>query len=1265
MSDQYIFSGSLPENASTYVKRKADDELYKALLDGEYCSVLSSRQSGKSSLRVRTMSRLRHAGVECASIDLSSISIESATQENFYADLIVKLIDSFDLDLSFSNWWIQNPYNSFSQRFEIFLSKILLDRINKNIVIFIDEIDSVLSPSFPNDDFFAFIRSFYEKRSDSFKYKRITFCLLGVLSPSNLIKGKKRTPFNIGKTVSLTAFQKHEVHPLEKGLQGKFSDPIKLVQEILEWTGGQPFLTQKLCQFMLEATEQNTFCSVEQVVKNRIIDNWEAQDEPEHLRTIRNRLLSYENRTVRLLGLYQNIIKNVELQVNNKNEEAEEIELILSGLITRSHSQLHIYNRIYSEIFNQRWVEIELENLRPYDDLIKAWLNSCRHDISCLLLGNELQNALQWERGKSLSNEDHQFLRESQKLDTTLRGLLEGVKYPEVVIKELSIWAGGQIDLIHRLSYIIRNHNTKSSINEGSEATCIEQLVKTDIIENWETAENSQIFINIRSSLLRNKRLAPDVLKIYQRVLKEEKVLEDSSPEQIELIKSGVVIIRSRELRICNRIYASIFDLAWVNQTLNDWRPFAPQIEEWINNDQDESYLLSGKLLEDSLVWAEGRQLSIEEHEFLIVSQILDAQSLGVVFTYDSVEKINIIKLAKQLVKNVDNPQAILKKIFFWTCGQPSLTMNLFNIVTNRRVKDIEGVDKLIQTYILTDWKNEGLTEDLQNIWNYFLIDQPHSFWGLETYKKILQGEVLVDESIEQIELIRLGLVINSHNQLTVSNPIYKSIFNKEWIAEWLEKLWPHAHSVIAWFISNCKDDSQLLLGQSLQNALAFIQKRKLSSQESQFFMASQILDISKIRLAIENSEKEAINAFQKFENDTNLQGLLSDISAKHMQAWQSAMSWSQSINEIKDKWQQIEQHSQKLMDSLNLSLVFNDHKSIVTDFLQNIPRRGMPVAIVTGFLGSGKTTLINTILKHFYQNNMKVAVLIYEFGDINVNGDDQLLIGVSEDLNYDINSDIDDGLVDAVYNVLERSDDRIDYMIIETTGIADPLPIALTFLGTELKDLTQLDSILTVIDAETFTPEHFQSEAALSQVEYGDIIILNKTDLVPEEKLQELETYINKTKTKARILHTEYSESFLPFIIHERISPISEYIENATTYNYNFGCNYHLQYLRDDVYNSIFFHSDCFFDLDKFTNFLDKILPTKVYRAIGILKFKNVENCFYFCLSGKRYELRTYDKIKTDKQKIDLENQILITGCNLDARVILQELGECLDYTV
>lgn len=134
------------------------------------------------------------------------------------------------------------------------------------------------------------------------------------------------------------------------------------------------------------------------------------------------------------------------------------------------------------------------------------------------------------------------------------------------------------------------------------------------------------------------------------------------------------------------------------------------------------------------------------------------------------------------------------------------------------------------------------------------------------------------------------------------------------------------------------------------------------------------------------------------------------------------------------------------------------------------IPKRGMPVTIITGFLGSGKTTLLNHILSN--RQDLKVAILVNEFGDINI--DSQLLVSMDEDMlelsNGCICCTINDGLVDAVYNVLER-DDRVDYMVIETTGVADPLPIILTFLGTELRDLTRLDSIVTVVDAETFTP--------------------------------------------------------------------------------------------------------------------------------------------------------------------------------------------------
>ena len=159
---------------------------------------------------------------------------------------------------------------------------------------------------------------------------------------------------------------------------------------------------------------------------------------------------------------------------------------------------------------------------------------------------------------------------------------------------------------------------------------------------------------------------------------------------------------------------------------------------------------------------------------------------------------------------------------------------------------------------------------------------------------------------------------------------------------------------------------------------------------------------------------------------------------------------------------------------------------------IPEIPKRGMPVSIITGFLGSGKTTLLNQILQN--KQDLKVAVLVNEFGDINI--DSQLLISVDQDMvelsNGCICCTINDGLVDAVYRVLER-EDRIDYLVIETTGVADPLPIILTFLGTELRDLTNLDSIITVVDAEAFDEEHFQSEAALRQITYGDIILLNK----------------------------------------------------------------------------------------------------------------------------------------------------------------------------
>ncbi|MEO1432998.1 MAG: AAA-like domain-containing protein [Cyanobacteria bacterium J06633_8] len=410
----YIFSGSLPENASTYVKREADDELYESLQKGKFCYVLNSRQSGKSSLRLRIMSRLSQTGVECASIDLSSINIQGATQENWYADLITILINSFALDINFKDWWEQNQLNSPLMRFTNFLEKHLLVEIEEPVVIFIDEIDSVLSLNFPTDDFFAFIRACYNQRVDNPAYKRLTFCLLGVASPSNLIQDKQRTPFNIGKAISLKGFKLEEVEPLERGLRGKFKDSPAVMQEILDWTRGQPFLTQKLCQFMVEETEKDKPSTVKEVVRSRIITSWESQDEPEHLRTISSRILRNEERAGYLLELYQQIRLNELESAIIADNTIEQSELLLSGLVARREGKLKVYNAIYKEVFNKSWVENQLNNLRPYSESFRFWVASSGTDESRLLRGKALADAVYWAKYKNLSYQDKQFLAASR-----------------------------------------------------------------------------------------------------------------------------------------------------------------------------------------------------------------------------------------------------------------------------------------------------------------------------------------------------------------------------------------------------------------------------------------------------------------------------------------------------------------------------------------------------------------------------------------------------------------------------------------------------------------------------------------------------------------------------------------------------------------------------------------------------------------------------------------------------------------------------------
>ena len=401
MNDKfYITGGTLPLDSDSYVTRQADAELLDGLRRGEFCYVLNTRQMGKSSLMVRTAHHLRQEGCRVIVLDLTAIG-QNLTVEQWYFGLVARIGQQTDTEDELFAFWAERREMGPMQKFVEALRHVLLKpgkaeetggATCNSLVLFVDEIDAVRSLSFSTDEFFAGIRECYNRRASDPAFNALTFCLLGVATPSDLIQDTRVSPFNIGRRIELRDFTDAEAEPLAAGLTGKREEKgkreeeegkgkdrtedrgqdaylaeitpraLRLLRRILHWTNGHPYMTQRLCRAVAEslAKEAETGAGDELDDQARVdalcqtlFLSKTARESDDNLTFARNRLLRSEVDLAALLELYLQALGGR----RTPDDETSPLRgvLRLSGVVAAEKGALKLRNRIYAQVFDKAW----------------------------------------------------------------------------------------------------------------------------------------------------------------------------------------------------------------------------------------------------------------------------------------------------------------------------------------------------------------------------------------------------------------------------------------------------------------------------------------------------------------------------------------------------------------------------------------------------------------------------------------------------------------------------------------------------------------------------------------------------------------------------------------------------------------------------------------------------------------------------------------------------------------------------------------------
>lgn len=359
MTDQTIDNpffhtgGALPLNSASYIERDADNQLFRSLSNDEFCYVLVSRQMGKSSLMVKTISQLRDNGVAALLLDINAVGHE-LTRKQWYYTMIIQLARNLNCRDKVRLCWESLEDQGPLQQWVGTLQYILKHIHPGKMVIFIDEIDQIRLMPFSCDEFFAGIRSCHSRREEDPEFQRVTFCMLGVALPSELISDHRITPFNIATRIELSDFDERQSQVFKAGLQRDEFVAQQLLKRVHYWTNGHPYLTQRLCRAIVDDPNIRSNKQLD-VLCERLFLSAAARQQDDNLTFVSNRLLRSDEDITQLLDIYRKVRGGQRVEMNKGNPIMA--VLVLSGIVRIDGFVMKVRNRIYERVFDLDWIK--------------------------------------------------------------------------------------------------------------------------------------------------------------------------------------------------------------------------------------------------------------------------------------------------------------------------------------------------------------------------------------------------------------------------------------------------------------------------------------------------------------------------------------------------------------------------------------------------------------------------------------------------------------------------------------------------------------------------------------------------------------------------------------------------------------------------------------------------------------------------------------------------------------------------------------------